>query len=231
MNRAFRPVVVFLFVFLSLAMSPLAGAGVADRLRELDRLRDAGLISEEEYQEKWHRTIEDAMAETRSAPGMIGAGGGSNSNNPADGSSRRYELGFSGAWMALDAADTDVELIFAGLDLGVFVTESVEVTGRTMYLKAEIEDLDVDALMLGIGVDYHFMPRSPIVPYVGAAVSWVRGSADFLGDDDDWAWEAHVGLKQRVTQNVDVKYQAAYVGFDKLDLKGVVASVGLSFRF
>src|SRR5690606_21070988 len=111
---------------------------------------------------------------------------------------------------------------------GYFVTNNIQISGSVSYLDTEIEDMGLDALMLGAGIDYHFMPRSEFVPFVGGSIRWVDVDVDGLGGDDDFAWEIRGGAKQFLARNVAIKYQVSYLEFDDLDLDGIIVSVGLS---
>lgn len=142
-----------------------------------------------------------------------------------------WEIGFSGAYSSLDVGPDDVELLQADATVGFFVTNGLQISGSIGYLDADLDTFEFEALTLGAGADYHFMTRSPFVPYVGGGLRWVDVDVDGLGSDDDWAWEVRAGAKQFITRNVAIKYQAAYFEFDDLDLDGFNLSVGLSFFF
>ena len=140
------------------------------------------------------------------------------------------ETAFSGSYSNLDSPVGDMDTLILDVKAGYFVTAPIEVSAGLSYLDADLAGTDLEALMVGGGVDYHFNTQSQFVPYVGAALHWV--DVDVAGGgDDDWAWEAHAGLKQFVARNVAIKYQVSYIEFDDLDLDGMMVNVGLSFFF
>jgi opacity protein-like surface antigen len=141
------------------------------------------------------------------------------------------ETSFSGAYSHLKSGGDSMDLWLGDVKAGYFVMEPLEVSVAATYLKADLGGgADLRALMLGAGVDYHFMTRTPLVPYVGAGLHWVDLKSGGAGSDD-WAWDVHAGLKQFVSQNVAIKYEVSYLKFDDFDLKGINVSVGLSFFF
>lgn len=140
------------------------------------------------------------------------------------------EINASASYSSLDAEGTDLDLgLFSG-SVGYFVTNGLQVTGAVTYMTADIDGVDLSATLLGGAVDYHFNTQSRLVPFIGARAHYVRVDVDDL-DDDDWGWEVRAGLKQFVADNVAIRYSVSYLKFDKLELDGISAGVGLSFFF
>lgn len=142
-----------------------------------------------------------------------------------------WETSFSGSYSHLKVEDESVDLWLLDVKAGYFVLEPLEISVAANYLKAEVDTFDLRGIMLGAGVDYHFMTQTQLVPYVGGALHWVDVKVGGLGSEDDWAFDVHAGLKQFVSQNVAIKYEVSYLKFDEMDLDGINVSVGLSFFF
>jgi opacity protein-like surface antigen len=190
----------------------------ADRLKELDHLRREGLITEEAYQKRWNEIIAEGITPEPTQARTPGVRG-------------RTEFSFSGSWVALSAGDVDLDLLSAQLTAGFMVSNNMQLTVGGLYLHADVEGIDVSAAGGMLGANYLFAPQNQIVPYVGAGVTYVYADFDGEIDDDDWAWEVRGGFKQYVRENVAVKYQVSYQQFDKLELDGVAASIGMVFSF
>jgi hypothetical protein len=220
---------------LLLSFAPLVATGqtVADRLRELDRLRAEGLISESVHNEQWNKVIADALK----TPGPAASQAQSSVaipklNRPPE--PPKFELILSGSWMSLDAGDADVESTLVTASFGYFATERLQVVFALDYLNADLDGLDLSSTGLGLGADYHFgQPGqgNAFIPYAGAGVAWMNVDLEGFGDDDDWAWEVRAGLKQYVGDRAVIKYQAGYRSYDELDLEGFSVTVGIGIRF
>ncbi len=154
----------------------------------------------------------------------------------------QFETSFSGSYSAMEMGGADMDTLAVDVKAGYFVTTPIQVSIGLSYLDSDMEnvfapgvDIELEALMVGAGVDYHFMTSSQFVPYVGGALHWVDVDMDTnvggQGGDDDWAWEVHAGIKHFVARNVAIKYQVSYIEYDDLDLDGINLAVGLSFFF
>ncbi len=220
-----KSLVLVLFSLLLLGANGRAQT-VADRLRELDRLKAEGLISEAVHAQQWGQVVAEAMRTPSTAiPTAVRL-------TPAPVVDFRSELTFSGSWTSLDAGAADVNTTQVDAVFGRWVTDALLVFGGVNHMSADLDGDDLDTLALRAGADWHFGKRgSAFVPYVGAGVAWVRVDADGVGDEDDFAWDVHAGVRQYVGDRVVIKYEAAYRSFDELDLDGFSVSVGIGLRF
>lgn len=130
------------------------------------------------------------------------------------------EMGFSGAF-----SDNDVRIWNLSGYYGYFYNTNLQFLGIGSLQGGSGQDTTG---YLGPGVDWHFTGAATenFVPFAG--VSYLIG----LGSDVADKLEGHVGLKQFLSRNTAVKYQAGW-GFDPSDTSdsGVLVSVGLSFFF
>ncbi len=217
-----------LLPLLFLAVSPLIAAGqtVADRLRELDRLRDEGIISEAVYEKQWNQVLEDAL-KSPPAPSYPGV-----PKLALPKPEMKWEIMLSGSWLSIDAGTSEAEMLNLDASIGYRLTGNLDLVIGVGHLSAEIDGDDFEATGASVGIDFNLSPPGAgIVPYIGAGVSWLYFDAEGVGDDDDWAWEVHAGFRQYIGDRVVVKYQATYQSFFDLDLDGIVATVGIGIRF
>ncbi|WP_442889106.1 outer membrane protein [Congregicoccus parvus] len=218
-----------LLAVLVMLVSVVAASGqtVADRLRELDRLKAEGILSEAVYEQQWNKVLEDAIKTPPPAP----AGRVSVPKLPRPAPEYKYELLLSGSWLSLDAGGSDTSMLNVGARLGQHFARNWTAIVGVDHLDAEIDGTDLNATGLSAGVDFNFGSTSAaFVPYVGAGVSWMK--IDVSGvDDDDWAWEVRGGLRHYVGDRVVLKYQVAYQKFNDIDLDGVTATIGIGLRF
>lgn len=224
MKTKLLPVLIALFAlpFLSSAQS------VVDRLKTLDNQRASGAITEEDYQAQWRDVIADGMREAGVEPGETPRALPVR-HNPLD---KQWEISFSGSWSKMTAGETDLTTAAANLSLGRFVTRSILVYGSGEYMLADLDGEDLEAWGAGVGVDFHFGDRSTgILPYVGAGASWMNVDLEGVGDDNDFAWDVHAGVRQYVGDRVVIKYQGGYQQFTDFDLDGFAVSVGIGFTF
>jgi hypothetical protein len=218
-------IVVFLTFAASIAAS---GQTVADRLRELDRLKAEGIISEAVYEQQWNKVLEEAIKAPPPAP----AGRVSVPKLPRPAPQYKYELLLSGSWLSLDAGSSDTSMLNVSGRLGQHFARNWTAVVGVDHLSAEIDGDDLSATGLSAGVDFNFRSGSAaFVPYVGAGVSWMNVDVEGVGDDDDWAWEARAGFRHYVGDRVVLKYQVAYQKFNDIDLDGVTATIGIGLRF
>jgi hypothetical protein len=139
--------------------------------------------------------------------------------------------------------------IFLGGNAGYFVSPRLDVGGR-IDLHYRDDDDGWSHYGFGIGPDlnYHFLPDSPVVPFVGLGVGYSYSRLDHdLGDrtTDGWYAEARGGADWFVTESVAIKlglfyrhtdleeedespfYSGSPVG--TLDTDDVAIRVGLAF--
>ncbi|MGH8017045.1 MAG: hypothetical protein ACREIA_01940, partial [Opitutaceae bacterium] len=155
---------------LLLAVSPLVATAqtVADRLRELDRLRDEGIISEAVYEEQWNQVLEDALKSPPppsypSVPKLI-----------LPKPEMQWEIMLSGSWLSLEAGDSEAEMYDLNASIGYRLSENFDFIIGVDHLSAEIEGDDFEATGASAGLDFNLSPPGTgIVPYIGAGVSWL----------------------------------------------------------
>lgn len=224
-------------LLLAMVLIPMSAASaqtVVDRLRALDEQRAAGELSEEAYREQWRKVLAEGMREVGVEPVRGGsraraAGAAAVAANPLD---RDWEVAFSGSWSRLSAGDSDLTTTAVDLTFGRFVTRSLLIYGTVDFLQADIDGDDLEAWSAGIGADWHFGDRSAgFSPYIGAGVSWANVDIEGVGDDNDFAWDVHAGVRQYVDERVVIRYQGGYQQYSDLDLDGFFVTVGIGLRF
>jgi outer membrane protein W len=118
---------------------------------------------------------------------------------------------------------------------GYFFTDRWQGTLFATYQQMDFGHGGTDSLYLGGAVDYHFMPESAMVPYVG--VGGAYGSID-VGDlpdevrnlsDDDFVIQLRAGVKQFITESIAVRYQIEWNQGENTESLG--ASLGLATYF
>lgn len=142
-----------------------------------------------------------------------------------------WELGLAGSYSSLDAGGVDIDLTQANIKAGYFASDKVQVSGMLTYLNADLDGDSLTATMLGTALDYYFSSDANAIVYIGASAYWVDVDLDGYGSGDDFAWDAHAGIKHFVADNVAIDYRVSYMVFDDLDLDGISLGVGLSFLF
>ncbi|HEX9785951.1 MAG TPA: outer membrane beta-barrel protein [Opitutaceae bacterium] len=213
---------------LSLLVSPLLATGqtVADRLRELDRLRAEGIISEEVYDQQWNKVLEDAM---KAPPAPLYPGVPRLSFPKPE---MKWEILLAGTWLSFDVGTSEAEMLRGDVSVGYQLTNRFQVVVGGSHIDADIDEDHLEATGASVGLDFQLAtPAAGIVPYLGVGASWLRYDIDGFGNDDDWAWEGRAGFRQYIGDRVVVKYQATYQSFNDLDLDGIAVTVGIGVRF
>lgn len=142
-----------------------------------------------------------------------------------------WELGLAGSYSSLDAGGVDIDLTQANIKAGYFASDSIQISGMLTYLNADLDGDSLTATMLGSAIDYYFGSDANAIVYIGAGAYWVDVDLEGLGSGDDFAWDAHAGIKHFVADNVALDYRISYMVFDDLDLDGISFGIGLSFLF
>ena len=141
------------------------------------------------------------------------------------------EADLSVSYSGLDAAGSDLDLLQISGSYGYLVTDSFSINAALSYMDVDLAGMSLDSTLLGVGIEYHFSPEGDLVPFAGVTFDFADINVGGLGDDEDWAWDVHLGVKQFLRENVIVKYQVGYIDFDDFDIDGVNVSVGLGFVF
>jgi hypothetical protein len=142
-----------------------------------------------------------------------------------------WELGLAGSYSSLDAGGVDIDLTQANVKAGYFASDSIQISGMLTYLNADLDGDSLTATMLGSAIDYYFGSDGNAIVYIGASAYWVDVDLEGLGSGDDFAWDAHAGIKHFIADNVALDYRLSYMVFDDLDLDGISFGIGLSFLF
>ena len=221
---SFRRLVLAFLFFAAPCM--LAAQSVADRLRELDRLRDEGIISEEVYEKQWNEVLEQAMRSPPPAPTYASVPRLSQPKPVLP-----WEIMLAGSWLSFDSGPSESEMYSIDVSLGYRLNDYFDVIIGADHTSSEVDGDEFESTGASLGLDFNLSPAdASIVPYIGAGASWVFYEDDQNGEDDDWAWHAHVGVRQYIGDRVVIKYQATYQSFPDIDLEGIAATVGIGVR-
>jgi len=165
------------------------------------------------------------------------------------------ELGFSGSlgWTTSSssgAPSTDSWGVSGFVTTGIFISDRVDVGGQFGAGYSDFDGGHRYNLSLGPAANYHFRPRSDIVPFVGAGFGYIRSESEHnLGDSTTsttgWFAEVQGGADFFLNPFVSIKLLMRYSRAEgdsestssfssqtaSTETEGVSTIVGLAFFF
>jgi hypothetical protein len=100
---------------------------------------------------------------------------------------------------------------------GYFITDKVDVGGEIGFTYSDWDDSRSHGYNIGPRFNYHFLPRRPIVPFVGLSGGWRRRESEYesgftwaKNTSDGWYLRARGGADFFVTKSVAIKLSLGY---------------------
>ena len=141
-------------------------------------------------------------------------------------------------------SSADIESYQGQVGVGYFVTDALEVKLNSViqgqHFSSGGASFTTYSIFAEAGVDYHFMTKEKIVPYVGVyggldfQLSGAGGSSEVGGLVD-----VHAGMKQFVGERTSIDYRLSYqyieigssTGGGDLSINAILITIGVTYAF